>query len=325
MHDSSIFVQIIYSLRMKLNQITDTILMVRPANFGFNEETAANNAFQTNDTTRSTQSIREQAITEFDTFVKKLRAVGIQVVVAEDSPTPIKPDAIFPNNWVSFHQDGTLITYPMFAPSRRVERQENVMAAIENQFEIDRRIDFAHYESQNLFLEGTGSMIFDRPNRIVYACLSQRTDQELLDEFAQKMGMKTIAFHSVDGNHHPIYHTNVMMAVGETFVVICMDTIHDETEKKLLLDTFEATNKACIEISLDQMNSFAGNMLQVRSTDGTPYLVMSQQAYDSLSEEQVDTIETHTKILASPIPTIETYGGGSTRCMMAEVFLKSKS
>ena len=307
-----------------LQQNTNHILMVRPANFGYNEQTAANNAFQVNDTSRSENDIRLRAIEEFDEFVSKLRNAGVKVTVAQDSNAPIKPDAVFPNNWISFHPDGIVILYPMFAPLRRNERQDSVIDLIKLTFKVREIYDFTRYEFEDRFLEGTGSMIFDRKNKLVYACLSQRTDAGLLDRFCSVAGYEKIVFTATDVHGMEIYHTNVMMAMGAEFVVICMDTIKDNVEYQMLLETFAETDKTVINLSMEQVNSFAGNMLQVENEAGEPFLVMSSQAYESLNPEQIETIESFTKILHSDIKTIETYGGGSARCMMAEMFLEPK-
>jgi hypothetical protein len=305
-------------------QTTSNILMVRPANFGFNEETAQNNAFQTKDESVSQNIIRDKAQAEFDKFVEALRQRSVNVIVAEDSPMPVKADAVFPNNWVTTHADGTMILYPMFAKVRRLERDESIVQLIENQFVISKKIHLEHYESIQQYLEGTGSMILDRENEIAYACLSERTNIKLLDEFCDIMGYKRVAFHAVDSKGKDIYHTNVMMALGETFVVICLDTVTDEEERMNLIKHFDSTNKEIIEISFKQMMKFAGNMLQVRNDQGETFLVMSEQAYYSLDPAQVNHIQRHTQIVFSDIRTIEYYGGGSARCMMAEIFLDKK-
>lgn len=302
-------------------QTTSNILMVRPANFGFNEQTAESNAFQSLDISLSNQEISEKAIEEFDGFVDKLRAAGINVIVANDSSKPAKPDAVFPNNWVTFHEDGSIITYPMLAEIRRLERQEAILDQVSENFEIKKRQHLEHFEDEKRFLEGTGSMILDRVHKIVYACLSPRTDELLLQEFVELRDYRKLVFHSVDGNNQEIYHTNVMMALGENFVVICLDTIKSKEERQELLNCFSETGKEVIEISIDQMLSFAGNMLQVRNKEGERFLVMSEQAYLSLDTSQINSIERHSNILYSPINTIEKYGGGSARCMIAEVFL----
>ena len=305
-------------------QITEHILMVRPASFGFNPQTAANNAFQTNDTSLDIQAIKAKAIEEFDQFVDKLRNAGVNIIVAEDTSEPVKMDAVFPNNWITLHENGTVITYPMHAPMRRLERREDIIEQIGTNFQIKKRIHLEEGEAQHQFLEGTGSMIFDRQNQIVYACRSVRTSVDLLDRFCKEMEAEKLLFNAVDANGLPIYHTNVMMALGETFVVICMDSIPDATERALLASKFKETNKAIISIRMDQMLAFAGNMLQVRNRAGEGILVMSKQAYDSLEASQIEQLSKHTQLLHSDIKTIETYGGGSARCMMAEVFLPKK-
>lgn len=300
-------------------------MMVRPANFGFNEETASNNAFQTNDTSLTSGEIQALAVKEFDALVATLTDHGIEVTVFEDSSDPVKPDAVFPNNWITSHPSGVLITYPMYAPIRRLERSQKIITNLEKRFEVQASFDFSHYEDEERFLEGTGSMILDRVNKLSYACLSPRTDMGILDKFCQLTGYKKVAFHSVDENNQDIYHTNVMMAMGDTFVVICMATIRDAREAALLAHNFEVTGKEVVDLSLAQMHAFAGNMLQVSNASGDTFLVMSEQAYQSLTDRQVRQIESHTSILYSPIPTIEKYGGGSVRCMMAELFLRKKN
>lgn len=305
-------------------QITEHILMVRPANFGFNPQTAKNNAFQTNDTSLDINTIKTKAIAEFDQFVNKLRSAGVHIIVAEDTVEPIKMDAVFPNNWITLHENGTVITYPMHAPMRRLERREDIIEQIGTSFQIKKRIHLEGGEADHQFLEGTGSMIFDRQCQIVYACRSVRTSVDLLDQFCTEMDAEKVLFNAVDGNDLPIYHTNVMMALGETFVVICMDSIPDVEERAMLEQKFKATKKEIIPISLEQMLAFAGNMLQVRNRAGEGILVMSQQAYASLEPTQIEQLKRHTQLLHSDIKTIETYGGGSARCMMAEVFLPEK-
>jgi hypothetical protein len=305
-------------------QTTATILMVRPANFGFNPETAENNAFQTDDKSLTVNEIQAKAVAEFDAFVALLRGRAVNVIVAEDSPSPVKTDAVFPNNWITCHADGTMILYPMNAPSRRLERAEAIQTQLEEQFSVVKKIHLEHYEAVGQYLEGTGSMILDRTNEICYACLSPRTDLRLLDEWCDLMHFKRVAFRAQDGNGQDIYHTNVMMALGETFVVICLETVRDETERLNLIKHFEQTKKDIIEISLAQMMAFAGNMLQVRNDFDETFLVMSEQAFGVLDPAQIAHIQRHTQMLAPNIKTIETYGGGSARCMMAEVFFEKK-
>ncbi len=303
-------------------QTTPHILMVRPANFAFNEETAANNAFQSRDGKLSAAEMRERAMQEFDGFVAQLRDAGVDVIVGKDTTDPVKPDAVFPNNWVTFHQEGFIVTYPMFAPTRRLERSDAIIESVIAQgYRSDKRLQFESSEAENRFLEGTGSIIFDHQHKLAYACLSPRTDAELLEALCQAIGYQKVVFHSVDGNGQDIYHTNVMMALGESFVVICMDSVRDAAERAMLEAKFKETGKEIVDISLGQMNAFAGNMLQVRNLQGQTILVMSSTAYHALSPAQIQQLEAHTRLLHVPINTIETYGGGSARCMMAEVFL----
>jgi hypothetical protein len=306
-----------------MKQLTNHIMMIRPTNFGFNDQTATNNAFQSTDTIKDPEQLKEVAKQEFDQMVSLFRSKGIDVLVIEDTTSPIKPDAVFPNNWISFHENGTLITYPMYAPNRRIERREDIIQAIEKKFEIKNRYSFEFYEDETepLFLEGTGSMIFDRPNGIVYACLSERTDATLIDKFNVLMGTQSVVFRSLDRKGGEVYHTNVMMALGDDFVVICMDSIPNENSKQVLKETFAKTGKEIIEISMHQMESFAGNMLEVRGKDDQRFLCMSQTAYDSLTELQKSKLAKHTNLLSVSIPNIEKFGGGSVRCMMAEIFL----
>ncbi len=302
-------------------QTTQHILMVRPAHFGFNEETAENNAFQKRDGSLSSEEIQQRARAEFDQLVARLREVGVNVLVAEDSDQPVKPDAVFPNNWVTFHPGGLTVTYPMYAPTRRQERREEVIqVAAEAGFQPRQRIHLENNEAVGRYLEGTGSIVFDHPNRLAYACLSPRTDEHLLRELCTVLAYEPVIFRAVDAQGQDIYHTNVMMAIGETFVVICLDAVRNAQERAMLEERFRATGKEIVPISLEQMEAFAGNMLQVRNQQGDTFLVMSEQAYRSLTPEQIRSLERHTRLLYSPLYTIETYGGGSARCMMAEVF-----
>lgn len=303
-----------------MKQITDKIMMIRPANFQFNEETAANNAFQTAGE-YDNEKIKNQAIAEFDAMVDTLRAKGITVEVIQDTEKPVKPDAIFPNNWISFHSNGTVVTYPMFAENRRIERREDIIDTLAKKYSVKKRYTFDYYESEDKFLEGTGSMLFDREHNIVYACLSPRTDIKVLEKYSVLMESKKIAFKSVDRQGQEIYHTNVMMALGVDFCVICLESIPNPNERDEIISTLKDTGKEIIDITYDQMENFAGNMLQVANNNGERFLVLSQAAYDSLSQNQIDQLSKLTNILPIPISTIETLGGGSVRCMMAEVFL----
>ncbi len=294
--------------------------MVRPKNFGYNAETAENNAFQSSEGANEVDRIKQSALEEFDNMVKTLERHDIKVIVVEDTETPLKSDAVFPNNWFSTHSNGNIITYPMNAESRRAERREDIVDKLTLDYGYKKRYGFEYLEEDEQFLEGTGSMILDRDNRVVYACISPRTDIKALDKFAVLQNFEKIIFHATDGEGQLIYHTNVMMALGIDFVVICMDSIQDSTEKESVLDKLNATGKELIDISIEQMNHFAGNMLQVRSQLGEPYLIMSQEAYDSLTGAQLEQIAKRTKYISIPIPVIEKYGGGSVRCMMAEIF-----
>ncbi len=298
--------------------------MVRPAKFMFNEQTAVTNAFQTNDEGGRAANVNTLALQEFDNFVLKLKEAGVNVIVMHDTLNPIKPDAIFPNNWISFHGNGTLITYPMATENRRLERREDIIDALGLIFNINNRYSFEASEQENQFLEGTGSMILDRPNKIVYACLSPRTDIFLLDRFCLLMGYQLVSFFSTDRDGKEIYHTNVMMAIADRYAVICLESIKDEEKRNEVRNSLERSGKEVIELTFDQVLHFAGNMLQVEGYPGQRILVMSQQAYDSLTQSQIEKLKSYNPILAIPIDTIEKYGGGSVRCMMAEVFLPKK-
>ena len=293
--------------------------MIRPVNFGFNEQTAGSNAFQNRNAEQ--QLVQDKALTEFDTMVTKLRDNGVEVIVIQDTAEPHTPDSIFPNNWVSFHRDGTVFLYPMMAENRRLERREDIIIGLENEFKINHVIDLSRFESENKFLEGTGSMVLDRENKLAYACLSPRTDKDVLDLFCLESGYKPVLFHAVDQSGMDIYHTNVLMCVGSNFVVICLESIKDTAEKLTVIDTIAASQKQLIDISFDQMNHFAGNMLEVQNLQGEKLIVMSKSAWDSLNQQQKDQLSSFCKPVYSDISTIESNGGGSARCMMAEVHL----
>lgn len=299
-------------------QTTSHILMIRPVNFGYNAETAVNNAFQVAGMDAEAQ---KKALREFDAFVSVLRSNGVDVTVVQDTPEPHTPDSIFPNNWISFHNDGTVIFYPMYAANRRLERKQHVIDTVRTLFEIKSQIDLSSYESKNIFLEGTGSMVLDRDNKIAYACLSPRTDKKVLEDFCKQTGFKPVSFRAVDSKGREIYHTNVMMCVADRYVVICLESIDDKTERENVTTAITGSGKEIIEISFDQMNHFAGNMLQVENVSGQKLLVMSSQAFRSLTKQQVDKLSSYNNIIHSPLVTIETNGGGSARCMMAEVHL----
>lgn len=304
-------------------QTTDTVLMIEPVAFGFNEQTAVNNYFQV----QQEGNVQDKALKEFNDFVEKLRAKDINVITIKDTLEPKTPDSIFPNNWVSFHADGKVVLYPMFAENRRLERRDDIINQIKEQFEVTEVIDYSGAEKDNLFLEGTGSMIFDHDNKIAYGSVSLRLDEGLFRKFCSDFGFQPVVFHSYQtaGEERlPIYHTNVMMCVADQFVVICLDCIDDESERNNVIETIKNSGKELIEISEDQMQNFAGNMLQVHNKSGEKFLVMSQSAYKSLNRDQVSAIEKYCEIIYSDLEVIETNGGGSARCMLAEVFLPKK-
>jgi len=300
-------------------QTTSTILMIRPVNFGFNEQTAGSNAFQNRNAEQ--QQVQDKALKEFDGLVGVLRQNGVEVIVVDDTPQPHTPDSIFPNNWVSFHQDGTVFLYPMMAENRRLERREDIIMGLEDEFKIKHVIDLSRFEHEHKFLEGTGSMVLDRENKIAYACLSPRTNKGVLDLFCKESGYKPVLFHAVDENGMDIYHTNVLMCIGSRFAVMCLDSIKDENEKNSVTSALKLTHKDIIAISFAQMNQFAGNMLELKNKAGENLLVMSENAYNSLSSDQKTSLEKYCRILYADINTIENNGGGSARCMIAEVHL----
>lgn len=303
-------------------QSTDTILMIEPIAFGFNAQTAVNNYFQVNDASKSTQS---EALKQFNAFVEKLRSKGINVITVKDTLEPHTPDSIFPNNWVSFHRDGTVVLYPMFAENRQLERRNDILEQLINKgFKISSKKDYSVFEKENRFLEGTGSMILDRENKIAYGAISLRLDEEVFRQWCTEFGYCPVVFHSfqsVNRQRLPIYHTNVMMCVASDFAIIGLDTIDNNEEKAIVHQTLTASHKEIIEITEEQVHNFAGNMLEVRNNEGKKFLVMSESAYRCLTEKQIQKIESYTEILYSNLDVIEKNGGGSARCMMAEVFL----
>ena len=299
-------------------QTTSHLLMIRPVKFGFNAETAVNNAFQAAGADERTQ---EKALTEFEGFVGVLRNNGVDVLVIDDEPAPHTPDSIFPNNWVSFHGNGAICLYPMYAENRRAERRNSVVQTIGKQFKVTRTLDLSHFEKEGLYLEGTGSMVLDRDNKLAYACLSPRTSKKVLQAFCDRMGYRPMTFKGVDANDQAIYHTNVMMCVAEKYVVLCLECLPLRVEKDWIIATIKKSGKDPVLITLEQMNHFAGNMLQVHNAKKEKLLVMSSQAYASLTPEQIATLSAYNRIIHSPLTTIETHGGGSARCMMAEIHL----
>lgn len=305
-------------------QTTDTVLMIEPAAFGFNAETAQNNYFQINSENAETQT---KALQEFNHFVEKLRSKGINVHTIKDTLEPHTPDSIFPNNWISMHSDGKVVLYPMCAVNRRWERRNDILGMLQKDFEVKEIVDLSASENEGKFLEGTGSMIFDHENKIAYGSVSLRLDEQLFRDFCKKFGFAPVVFHSyqtANNERLPIYHTNVMMCVADQFVVICLDCIDDKTERVNVVNAIVNSGKEIIEISEKQMQEFAGNMLQVQNSEGKKFLVMSQSAYQSLTPEQISNIEKYSEIIYSDLETIETNGGGSARCMLAEVFLEKK-
>ena len=307
-----------------MSQITNHIMMIQPVSFRYNEQTAVNNYYQQAMEGLSPDKAQEKALEEFNTFVGVLRSNGIDVVVIPDTKDPDTPDSIFPNNWVSFHKDGTVGLFPMYAENRRDERREDILETLVDDygFHIKEIKDFTEFEEHDKFLEGTGSMILDRENKLCYAAISIRTDEQAVIQFCDEFGYEPICFtanQDVNGERLAIYHTNVMMCVADNYVVICLDTIDDLSERQKVIDSLTKTKKEIIEISEAQKQLFAGNMLQVMGDQ--PYLVMSKSAYDSLTKNQIETIEKYNPIISSSLDIIEACGGGSARCMMAELFL----
>ncbi len=308
-----------------MSQITNTVLMIRPVQFRMNEQTAVNNFYQKTSENTLPDTVNAKATKEFDTMVIKLKKAGIHVIVVEDTKDFDTPDSIFPNNWISFHGNGTIGLYPMFAENRRLERKDSVLEAVEAEgFKIETVVDYTEAEADGFYLEGTGSILLDRENQKAYCALSARADEELFIEFCEDFEYTPVvfsAYQTVNDKRELIYHTNVMMCLGTTFAVVCLASIDDKKERKNLLKHLHEDGKKVIEISEDQVNNFAGNMLQLKGTDDHSYLVMSQSAFDSLRPAQVQLLEAHATIISSSLDTIETCGGGSARCMMAEVFL----
>jgi len=306
----------------EVSQAATALMMVRPVRFCYNEETAVDNAFM-NNTSFNKESTQEKARQEFDNYVSILQSKGVEVAFFEDTLEPHKPDSIFPNNWISFHEDGTVVLYPMKAMNRRIERRQDIIEGIEKTFnyKISKIIDITEEEKEERFLEGTGSIIFDYLNKIAYACVSQRTHKEVLEDIAKKIGYKVHTFTSVDENGKEIYHTNVMMCVAERFAMVCAQSIRDETERENLLSSLRETGHEVVLLSYEQINNFAGNALEVTNSKGNRYLIISKAGYDSLTAEQKAIIEQYDEIVPIPLETIETNGGGSARCMIADIRL----
>lgn len=293
------------------------ILMIRPVRFGYNEQTAESNSFQNVAQQSEAEAIQQKALEEFDAFVKKLKEAGIDVIVFQDTVEPHTPDSIFPNNWISFHESGKLVLYPMLADNRRLERRKDIIEHFRENY--PNLMDLSPAEQKNIILEGTGSILFDYDHKVVYANVSPRTNKELLEKLCKNLGYKCIAFKAVDQNGADIYHTNVLLTIGKGFAVICKDSIRDKAELNLVLNLLITTGHEIIDISYGQMNSFAGNMYQLFNKKGESFLVMSEQAFKSLNPGQLKQIEKHAKPLYAPLYTIEKHGGGSARCMIADV------
>lgn len=308
-----------------MKQVTNSVLMIRPVAFRMNEQTTESNYFQKELSGMLPAAVNAKAQQEFDALVIQLQGVGINVVVVDDNPETDTPDSIFPNNWISFHDNGDVVLYPMFAENRRAERREDILDILEEKgFVIENVIDFTSAEEDGMFLEGTGSLVLDRANSIAYCALSPRADEELFIEFCEDFDAAPVifeAFHTVDGKRELVYHTNVMMSVGEHFAIICADMIDDKKERKMVLDNLRASGKELVLISEKQVGHFAGNVLELSGTDGKRYVVMSSAALESLNVAQKTQLEKHASILSANLQTIETCGGGSARCMMAEIFL----
>lgn len=302
--------------------LTSHIMMVRPAMFYANDQTIESNEFQQVIQGQSVEKITQLVQREFDAFVELLQQAGVDVIVFDDTIAPETPDALFPNNWVSFHKNGQVFLYPMMAPNRQLERRPELLDALEKVFGISERVDLSYFENHHLYLEGTGSMVLDRTNKVAYACLSPRTDLSVLTAFGEKSGYTIEAFHAVNVSGKAIYHTNVMMCVGDTFAVVCKDSISAVQERERVCERLQESGREVIAISFEQMNRFAGNMLQVLSKDGAKLLVMSKNAFESLDSVQLEQLKRHNQQILTPdLSLIEMLGGGSARCMMAEIFL----
>lgn len=298
-------------------QTAKKILMVRPARFAYNEQTAMNNYFQNK---ASISNLNEMALQEFDNFVETLRSCKIEVIVVQDSIDPHTPDSIFPNNWFSTHSTGELVLYPMFAENRRLERKSQFLKIIEEHYSAHKVIDLSDWENKNRFLEGTGSLILDHNNRIVYACRSERTDDIVFEEFYTKMNFEPQLFNAYDENQKNIYHTNVMMSIGKSIAVICAESIVDEKRRENIVNSLKKSKKEVIEISFEQMRSFCANILELHNSENENYLIMSETAKNAFTDSQKEILDRHCRIISSSLDTIEQTGGGSARCMIAEIF-----
>jgi hypothetical protein len=311
-----------YHCTMKFNQLPHTLLMVKPGHFGFNEQTASTNFFQQNDSS-DLQQISDQALAEFDLMIETLHAHDVKVIVFHDAGV-VKPDAIFPNNWISTHEDGKIILYSLYAQNRRLERSNEILDLLKNSFSVEEIIDLSEFEASGKFLEGTASLVFDHTQKIVYASLSPRTELSLVTMLATKLGYKAICFNAVDERGIPVYHTDVILSIGSNFAIVCLDAIHNEREQEIVIDNLNASGRKIIAISYEQMKSFAGNVLEVFTNGLQPVVLMSQRAIKSLLKGQISAISEFAEILTMKIDTIEKYGGGSVRCMIAGIHLPKR-
>jgi hypothetical protein len=311
---------------MNETQSTHRVLMIRPVGFAGNLQTQASNRFQSQSGSHEVAGVQAQALLEFDGLVESLRAAGVQVQVINDTPEPHTPDSIFPNNWVSFHADGSVVLYPMMARNRRDERRMDVLEQLSAQgLKISQVIDLTHHEQSGKFLEGTGSMVLDRVNHIAYACVSPRTDLDVLGEFAQRLDYELVSFNAADASGVPVYHTNVLMCVGSRFAAVCAEVIAEQ-ERAAVLHALRQSGHEVIELTAAQMHAFAGNMLELKTAGGELCVAMSQSAYDALTNDQRARLKyLGGSLIVAPIPTIEKEGGGSVRCMLAEIFLPPRS
>ncbi|GAB3172402.1 citrulline utilization hydrolase CtlX [Telluribacter humicola] len=306
-------------------QATSRILMVRPVQFAFNEQTAGSNEFQDREFADENRKVAQQkALQEFEQITTQLVSAGVELVIYDDTASTYTPDSIFPNNWVSFHQSGKVVLYPMMAPNRRAERRMDIIEDLRKSFHVEEIIDLTHFENEGKYLEGTGSMVLDRRYKVAYACLSPRTHSDVLDAFAEATGYEVVKFEASDENDVPVYHTNVLMCVGDVFAVICLEAIKDPDQRHSVRSILEETGKYIIEITLDQVRQFAGNMLMVRNKKDEKLLVMSTSAYESLTPQQIDALDDYASLVHADLSMIEGNGGGSARCMMAEVHLPLK-
>ncbi len=303
---------------------TSHIMMIRPAAFQVNHQTADSNAFQQLPGSLSEEEIVAKSIGQFDDMVGLLRSKGIDVTVIQDTAEPPKPDAVFPNNWISMHADGRIFLYPMYTPNRRIERRGDIVELLQDHFKVSEVIDWSDNEEEDKILEGTGSVVFDHPNKVMYACRSARTNDKLFHKLALEIGYQPILFDAVDSQGMEIYHTNVLMAIGTGYAVVALYTLRDDAQRKEVKTMLEKTGLQIIDISPEQLEHFAGNMLEVKSLTGQLYLVMSNQAYLSLLPDQIEAINKYAEILHPNLETIEHIGGGSARCMMAEIYLPAK-